>query len=218
MRRVGYILLGVLGTVIVLLAGAFALAQTETGKAWILAQLESAVSDPPARLQAQAIEGLVPFDMQLVGLRLSDQQGVWLEADRVALAWLPSALFGKTLRIDGIDADRLAVHRAPVSPPSQGESAPPQFPKLPVNIDLRHLQVDRLELGPDFLGEPAVFGLAAQARIGDLAAGLQAALHLKRIDRDNDTADLDLDYRPESDSLKLDLKAAEPQGGLITKL
>ncbi|MES1151008.1 MAG: translocation/assembly module TamB domain-containing protein [Dongia sp.] len=218
MRRALCILLGLLAVLVILLLAVFGVAQTGFGKRQILARLESAVADPPARLQAAALEGLVPFDMQLVGVSLSDQQGVWLEADRAAITWSPMALFGKTLRIDALDVDRLAVHRSPVSPPPQGESAPPRFPTLPVDIDLRRLQVDRLELGAEFLGEPAVFNLGAQARIGDPAQGLQAVLHLKRTDRDNDTADLDLDYRPDTDSLKLDVKAAEPQGGLITKM
>jgi translocation and assembly module TamB len=218
MRRTRYTLLGLLGGVIVLLAAVFVLAQTGFGKGQILALLESEVADPPARLQATALEGFVPFDMQLVGVKLSDQQGVWLEADRVALSWSPSALFGKTLRIDALSIDRLAVTRAPVSPPAQSESAPPEFPKLPIDIDLGQLQIARLELGAAFLGEPAVFSIGAQAKLGDPAQGLQAVLHLKRTDRDNDQADLDLDYRPESDSLKLDLAAAEPQGGIITKL
>ncbi len=218
MRRAGFILLGIVAALLVLLLAVFGIAQTGFGKRQILALLESEVADPPARLQASALEGLVPFDMRLVGLRLSDRQGVWLEADRAALDWSPMALLGKTLRIDALDIDRLVVHRAPVSPPSQGESAPLEFPRLPVDIDLRRLQVGRLELGPDFLGEPAVFTLGAQARLGDPAQGLQAALDLKRTDRDNDQAHLDLDYRPESDSLKLEVTAAEPQGGIVTKM
>jgi translocation and assembly module TamB len=205
-------------TLIVLVLAVFGIAQSGFGKHVILAQLESNVSDPPARLHASALEGLVPFDMQLVDVSLSDEKGIWLQADRLALSWSPTALLGKRLRIDDLTAGRIAVLRTPVSPPSQGESAPLEFPHLPVDIDLRRLQVDRLELATEFLGEPAVFTLGAQAKLGDPAAGLQSSLHLKRTDRDNDTADLDLDYRPEADSLKIAVTATEPQGGLIAKM
>jgi translocation and assembly module TamB len=218
MRGAGKILLWLLAALIVLLLAVFGMAQTGFGKRQILALLESNVSDAPARLQASALEGLVPFDMRLVDVSLSDDKGIWLQADRLALTWSPTALLGKRLRIDDLSADKLAVLRAPVSPPSQGESAPPEFPRLPVDIDLRRLQVDRLELGPELLGEPAVFTLGAQAKLGRPAAGLQAALHLKRIDRDNDEVNLDLDYRPDVDSLKIAATATEPQGGVITKL
>src|SRR4051794_19901137 len=115
MRRAVYIALGLLATIVVPLLAAFGIAQTGFGKRQILALLESEVSTPPARLQATALEGLVPFDMQIVGLRLSDQQGVWLEADRAAVRWSPAALLGKTLRIDALGADRIVVHRVPVS-------------------------------------------------------------------------------------------------------
>jgi len=61
--------------VIVLLLAAFGIAQTGFGKRQVLALLESEVSDPPTHLEATALEGVVPFNMQLVGLRLSDRQG-----------------------------------------------------------------------------------------------------------------------------------------------
>ena len=220
MRRAIKIVLGILGGIVLLLLLAFGLMQTGFGKSWILAEVEAQLADPPAHLEAQALEGFVPFDMTLVGAKLSDAQGVWLEADRLALDWSPMALFGKTFRIDTVAADRIAVLRSPIVPPSPPSTEPAslEIPRLPVEIDLRHLAVDRLELGPKFLGEPAVFAIRAAARLGDPAQGLQVSLGLDRIDRDLDRASLTLDYRPEADTLAVDARAEEPTGGLVTKL
>ena len=96
MRRAWKIILGILGTLVVLVLVAFGLMQTGFGKRQILALIEDQLSDPPAKLEAQALEGFVPFDMTVVGVKLSDAQGVWLEADRLSLAWSPSA--SSTLR------------------------------------------------------------------------------------------------------------------------
>jgi translocation and assembly module TamB len=220
MRRAGKIALVILGSLVVLLLIAFGLLQTDFGRRQILALIEDQLADPPARLQAQALEGFVPFDITLVGAKLSDAQGVWLEADRLSLAWSPLALLGGKLAIENLGADRIAVLRTPVSPPSPPSNEPTkiELPRLPVDIDLQRLVVERLELGPEFLGEPAVFAIQAQAKLGDPAKGLQAQLDLNRIDRDLDRVGLMLDYRPAADALTVDVKAEEPRGGLLTKL
>jgi translocation and assembly module TamB len=220
MRRAVKIALGILGTVILLLLVAFGLMQTGFGKRQILAVIEGQLSASPVRLQAEALEGFVPFDMTLVGARLSDTQGVWLEADRLSLAWSPSALLRRKVSVGNLEADRIAVLRAPVSPPAEPSTEPlrVELPRLPVEIDLRRLAVARLELGADFLGEPAVFAIDAQALLGDPSNGWQTRIGLNRTDRDLDRINLTLDYRPEADTLAVELKAEEPQGGLITKL
>jgi translocation and assembly module TamB len=220
MRRAVKIALAVLAGLVVLVLIAFGLIQTDYGRRQILALIEDQLSEPPARLQAEALEGFVPFDMSLVGAKLSDAQGVWLEADRLSLAWSPWALLGRKLAIQDLAADRIAVLRSPISPPSPPSTEPTklELPRLPVEIELQRLAVERLELGPEFLGEPAVFAIQAEAKLGDPADGLQAQLALNRIDRDLDRIGLTLDYRPAADSLAVDLKAEEPQGGLLTKL
>jgi translocation and assembly module TamB len=220
MRRAGKIVLYLLAGLVLLVLIAFGLMQTDFGRKEILALIEDQLSDPPARLRAQALEGFVPFDMALVGARLSDEKGIWLEADRLSLAWSPSALLGGTVAIRSIAADRIAVLRAPISPPSPPSHEPTklELPRLPVAIDLQRLAVERLELGPEFLGEPAVFAIHARARLGDPAKGLQAQLALDRVDRDLDRMNLTLDYRPAADTLAVDLKAEEPRGGLLSRL
>jgi translocation and assembly module TamB len=219
MRRALKVTLGILGLLLALILIGFGLLQTGFGKHQLLALIEAQLAEPPARLQAEALEGLVPFDMTLVGAKLSDENGVWLEADRLALAWSPVALLGGRVAIDQLAADRLAVLRPPVSPPSpRDEPTQLELPRLPLAIDLQRLAVARLELGPEFLGAPAVFALQAGARLGDPADGLQAELALNRIDRDRDDVQLTLDYRPAADTLAVNVKAEEPHGGLITQL
>jgi len=220
MRHAGKILLGILAGIVLLVLIAFGLMQTGFGKRQILALIEDQLSDPPAKLEAQALEGLVPFDMTIIGAKLSDEKGIWLEADRLSLAWSPSALLGGTASFENIGADRITVLRSPISPPSPPSNEPIslELPRLPVEIDLQRLAVERLELGPEFLGEPAVFAIQGKARLGDPANGLQAQLALNRIDRDLDRISLNLDYRPAADTLAVDVKAEEPKGGLITRM
>jgi translocation and assembly module TamB len=218
MRRAAKFLGAVLAALLLLLLAGFGLAQTGWGKRQILALIEGEVADPPARLQAQALEGLVPFDMTLIGATLSDTRGVWLSADRLSLAWSPSALLRGTFAVDRLQADVLRVERAPEAPPEASPTpSGPLLPQLPVAVDVADLRVARLELGVPLLGEPAVFTLAAKAHLGDPAQGLQADLDLHRIDQDRDRVTLALDYRPAADTLAVQAEANEPQGGLLTR-
>jgi translocation and assembly module TamB len=221
MRRAGFILLGLLVLVLVVLAGAFGWAQTGPGKRQILALIEQQVADPPARLHVDRLEGLVPFDMQLTGVTLADAKGVWFTADHLSLSWSASALLGGIVRVNDISSDHMVLSRLPESPLETRpppEQSGPLLPNLPVDIDLRRLAIAKLELGPSLIGEPASFAIDAKAKLGNPKAGLQADLRFHRLDKDLDRANLTLDYRPASESLGVDLAAEEPQGGLVTKM
>ncbi|HVO03381.1 MAG TPA: hypothetical protein VMT54_14340, partial [Candidatus Cybelea sp.] len=223
-KRAGKIALGILAALPIVLLVAFGLAQTEFGKRQILAIAERSLSDTPMKLQAQALEGFLPFRIRLVGVSLSDAQGPWLTADHLALDWSPAALLARRVAISELSADRIVLARPPLSTPRSSAPQPstpssgPRPPRLPVAIDLERLSVEKLELGPTILGEPASFTVAAQAHLGELSQSLQASFDVKRTDRDLDHAALAFDYSPDADRLKLDLSVEEPQGGLITHL
>jgi len=86
-----YIGLSVIGILLALVAGLFGVLQTGYARDQLRQRIADATAGSSTAVQLDAIEGVVPFDMQLVGLRLSDRVGTWLTADRVSLAWSPSA-------------------------------------------------------------------------------------------------------------------------------
>ncbi|TXH34476.1 MAG: hypothetical protein E6Q98_18315 [Rhodospirillaceae bacterium] len=224
MRRIIYIVLALI-IILPLLAisGIFAYLQTEAGRQQILSLVRDQTAAGPVHIEAGKIEGLIPFDMKLVDIKLSDTQGIWLEADQLHLAWSPSRLFARQVRIDDVSAGTISLHRLPDIPPStEPEPARPDegplLPSLPVTIDLQHLAIDRIDLGQPVLGEAASFTLGAAASLGHPSDGLMAKLSLKRLDQDNDQVTADLAYRPSDDFLKVQLQVQEPQGGLITRL
>src|SRR5688572_27241859 len=95
-RTLKYI--GILLAVLLLLVVAlFGFLQTETGRGIILAQVQGAMAEGPIKLQASGISGVVPFDMAVEGVVLSDAKGTWLTIDRAALDWSPLKLLAGTL-------------------------------------------------------------------------------------------------------------------------
>ena len=214
-----YAALSVIGVLLALVAGLFAVLQTGYARDQLRQQIANATAGSSTAVDFDAIEGLLPFDMQLVGLRLSDRDGTWLTADRVSLSWSPSALLAGRVQVDALTAGTIAVARAPAAEQTQEPDKPgPLIPDLPVAIDLRRLSVERVALAAPILGEPAALSLEAQAQLGEIADGLAASLTVRQLEGNTGTADIDVAYRPDDDFLKLNADVAEPKGGVLGRL
>lgn len=220
MRRALIIFSVVLGVLVALVAGLFGALQTELARDEIATQLSQATAGTSTHVEVGAIEGLLPFDIRIIDLRLSDRDGVWLTADRIALTWSPGALLVGRLQVDDLTADTVELARTPVAEPEpqQAEPAGPLLPELPVDIDVRRASISRLALAAPILGEPASLSVDANARIGELADGLSASLALRQMSGETGIAAIDLGYRPADDVLKLYGDVEEPHGGIVGRL
>ncbi|MBL8708619.1 MAG: translocation/assembly module TamB domain-containing protein [Rhodospirillaceae bacterium] len=182
-----------------------------------------AASSGPNELRIAEISGFVPFDIEITGIALADAEGVWLTVDRVAVAWLPSALLLGRAEIDHVTIGTVDVARLPragtsmVDDSASGEPDTLTLPSLPIAIDLRALTVARLALGTPILGEPATFEAAAQASLGDIDRGLSLKVDLRRLDGGADLIDVALDYIPANDHLAISAQIHAPDGGLLAR-
>lgn len=194
------------------LAGAFVWANGQGGRAALMRLAAQAVPG----LSLEGLEGPLPERLALSRLSLADAQGPWLELEgaEIALDW--SALLDGRLRIERIEARRLALHRAPAPAAPAEPDAPAQggfaLPRLPLAIDLARLALARIELGAPLLGAPAAFALAGDARLD--ARGLAAGLEARRLDGPGE-ARLALDLAPGADRLSARLALEEPAGGVL---
>ena len=214
-----YIGLSVVGILLALVAGLFGVLQTGYARDQLRQWIAEATAGSSTVVRLDAIEGLVPFDMQLVGLRLSDRDGSWLTADRVSLAWSPSALLAGRLQVDALTAGTIDVARAPAAEQAQEPDEPgPLIPELPITIDLRRLSVARVALAAPILGEPSALSLEGRAQLGEIADGLAASLNVEQLEGNTGTAAIDLAYRPDDDFLKLKANVVESQGGVLGRL
>ncbi|HET6221862.1 MAG TPA: hypothetical protein VFE11_06830, partial [Dongiaceae bacterium] len=219
MRRALYIGIAIVGILLALVAGLFGVLQTGFARDQMRHWIASATAGTSTQVQLAAIEGLVPFDMTFAGLRLSDRDGTWLTADRISMAWSPGALLSGRLQVDEIAAGAIDMLRTPAPARTQEPTEPgPLIPELPIGIDLRRLSVERLALAAAILGEPAALSVMAHARLGDVGDGLSASLSLRQLSGRTGTAQVDLAYQPEQDTLSLNGKVEEPQGGVLGRL
>ncbi|HLY53601.1 MAG TPA: hypothetical protein VKQ31_11365, partial [Steroidobacteraceae bacterium] len=118
-------------------------ANTSGGRALI----ERAVASFSAgRVRLSGLAGSFPQAPGLGQLELSDADGVWLTAQGLSLRWSPLALLARQVKIEELHLARLDIERRPkLKPGKGGRSNPP-------HLQLRHLSIDRLELGPELTG------------------------------------------------------------------
>ncbi|WP_341706311.1 translocation/assembly module TamB domain-containing protein [Halopseudomonas sp.] len=122
---------------------------------WLFEQVDSRLP----QLSLEFDQGNLWLGWSFAQLRWQDES-VDLDIERVSLAWSPSCLFGATLCLDSLSAERVTVITQPTEP--QKETAPLSLPALQLPL--------ALEVGKLHLGELSLDGETALLTDLELAA------------------------------------------------
>ena len=214
-----YVIASVFGVLLLLLISGFAVLRSDAGLAWIKTKIETAASEPGGlNVAIGRLAGPLPATLRLEEVVLSDAEGVWLTADRIALDWRPLSLIAGKLSIDSLLVGTLQVVRAPDLPESEPvDDEPFAIPELPVELTLERLAIERLALGEALLGEAAVLQVEGAAG-AQRASGVMTSLSVQRLDAAAGEIELRAGLDPTGKILTLDVSAAEPPGGLVARL
>ncbi len=217
MRRIRRLLAWSLVLVVGTIAAVFAWAQSPDGRARIarFAEAQLAEAGQPARIEG--LTGLLPFDVQIGRLALTDGNSSWLEAEGLRLELEPLPLFAGELRIRALTAKRLALERLP---PTGREAAPAttldltalRLPESLPLVPLDRLLIERLELGAAVAGAPATLRLEGRLALDDEAQRGALALALTRLDREGTRARLEVEADLTAPRLRLVLTASDGTG------
>ena len=138
------------------------LGYTAIGNQFLADQIASRVSTPDMQLRIEGARGLLQGDFRIDRITVADTEGPFAEANDVAIDWSPFNLLTAEFDAERIAVAHIDVARAPVrtmeSAPSEGAFS------LPVEIDIRKLDLPRLSLGTDILGRSAEIALTGSAR------------------------------------------------------
>ncbi|TFG89404.1 MAG: hypothetical protein E4H18_00175, partial [Hyphomicrobiales bacterium] len=210
----GGTLLAALG---LLIFGAYGLAQTEAGRAWIARTAAAALSTPgEIEVSIDRIEGRLPQEIRLSGLSIRDRAGRWLSASTVEVDWRPLALVSGKLDVTALRIADLEVARRPEAAERPAGDGPRRLPSLPLRVTIEQLSVEDVTLGTAVLGQPASFRIAGKAAAGD-GDRLTSSLVMERTDGTIGRAEVSAVYAPREDRLTLDVAVNEPAGGLIAR-
>ena len=220
LRIILVLLAVVIGLPLALVVIVFAAAQTGPGKRLIADQAGSLASTPEMQVSVGAIEGVVPFDMTVRDVAVSDPAGKMVTIDWARLAWSPAALLRRTLRVDAVEAGTVTVDRLPAGGATEPQQSSGGFslPRLPVDIKLDRLKVDQIAIGPAVAGMAAKLSVAGDAQLGDPSQGLAANIAVHRLDGAAGDISAKLAFIPSTEQLDVAVSVEEPQGGVMATM
>ncbi|MEP4638899.1 MAG: translocation/assembly module TamB domain-containing protein [Yoonia sp.] len=192
-------------------------AQEEEDKSYLTTLIEDNLSGLSRSVNISGFRGALSSEATIDRLTISDEDGVWLTLEDVVLDWNRSALLRGRIEVEQLSAVKIIVARAPISEATtpSAESQPFALPELPVSIELGTLQIDRIELGESFLGEPVNISLTGSATLegGEGTANVTAI----RLDETDGRFVIDGSYSNETTFLDLSLDVSEAAGGIAAK-
>jgi translocation and assembly module TamB len=209
--------------VLVAVAGAagalLMLTETQRGRDNLAGLISSMVSSADSKVEIGGIDGIWSGNLTVDHVVLGDGKGSWLALHKVAVDWSPLALLSRTFRADRIAIGRIEVARLPVSNPQAKPKASGGAPSLPVSVDIKAIDLPDIALGPALAGA-GIAELAAKgsARVDASPLAVDATLNVRRNDGKQGTVDAVVRFAPADNKLDLNIKAAEPAGGIIANL
>lgn len=212
-----------LAVVLLLVGGLLAALATSSGSRWVVDQAIALSHQPgsPAQVSLGGVTGSLMSRLELNGVSLADDQGVWLTADRLALEWRPWRLLKGRLWIEDVSVGQVEVIRPPISAPTleqpvEASSGGVGFdPLMLERLTLRGLSVQALHLHQGVVGPEA--SLSARAQMVGLAlGGVGAKAEINRLDGAT-TVTAEMTYSPKR-TLALHAVVHDEQGGLLGTL
>ena len=154
--------IGVLATAVLLVG-----ANTGPGRRLLVRQTESLSG---GMVTLTDLSGRFPDNLRVKTLAIHDRQGAWLTLHDVRFDWSPMAMVWRQARIYVFSASALDIPRLPVSDPAAKPVAPASSAPsaLRLGVDIRKLEVGRINVGAALAGQPASFRVSGHGRLANI--------------------------------------------------
>ena len=183
---------------------------TAAGHRFIVDRIGELTPSSGLRIHIGRIDGSIWRHARIRDLRLSDPQGLFLEAPSVQLDWRPGRWLANRLHVDRLASDLVILHRLPrLRPAKPGQ---PIIPGYRIHIGALDL---RLRLEPGVAGtQRRLVRIVGQA---DTGVG-RAVIGVKAKSSAGDQLALALDTEPDRDVFDLDARLLAPADGVVPGL
>ncbi|MXO96275.1 DUF490 domain-containing protein [Erythrobacter aquimaris] len=209
--RAGKWVLGLLGALVLLIAGALVILNTPIGERFLADRIARQTFPNGLNISIGRIDGNIYGEAVLHDVRLSDPQGVFLTIPRAEVDWDPRGWLNNRLDIDSFVARRATLARLPEFLPSEEEG--PILPGFDIAID--ELEIDNLMLAPGIAGDEAQrVDLTAQVQVEDRRLFVDGNARLGQSDK---LAVL-IDAEPDGDNFDIEADLSASAEGAIASL
>ncbi|MBN8629220.1 MAG: translocation/assembly module TamB domain-containing protein [Rhodobacterales bacterium] len=191
----------------------------EDDRDYLTAFLEDSLSGAGRQVTVTGFTGALTSQATIEQLTIADDKGIWITLNGVVLDWSRSALLSGEVNVSELSAQEIIVARLPQtqdaapSPEAGGFS----LPDLPVSVNIDRVAAERIELGPEVLGQPVTGTL--EAAMGLAGGDGHAKLDLIRTgEGPKGQITLDATYSNATRELDLSLVAEEDAKGIVVGL
>nr|WP_295462782.1 translocation/assembly module TamB domain-containing protein [Mesorhizobium sp.] len=205
----------VLTVVATALLAAGALTLTPPGRG-LLASIASGLASGEGRtVKIGGIRGIWSGPLSVDTVIVEDSAGPWLALRDVSTDISYLDLIAMKVSADVLRVGRIEVARRPLAAPDDGSSAGFQ---LPVDIDIRKIELPEIALGADLAGEVATLNATSKLVATASPLRIETEAQVARTDQRQGDLDLTLVFAPDENRLDLKVEGHEPQGGVIANL
>ncbi|MDF1793960.1 MAG: translocation/assembly module TamB domain-containing protein [Thalassobaculaceae bacterium] len=225
LRRALFILAGLLAVLVLAVLGVLAAANSDWGRARIIALVEEATVDGPVALRIGAIDGTLPGRVELRDVIAVDADGPFARVGLLLVDWNILDLVTGRVSVNAIALSDASLERIPVLPgtpeeptPAEPEALSLRFENPGIELSLARLSIQRLSLGPDIAGESFVISADLSAALTAGEARADGWIEAARVTGPPARADIDVALVPSSGVLRANLSVREAEGGLVAGL
>lgn len=196
-----------------------AIAQDNDDRGYIQGLLEDALSGPGRTVTLHGFAGALSSRATIEKITVTDEQGIWVTAEDVAMVWTRTALLRGRIKIDEISIGRIDLPRAPVPSetelPAAASGDPFALPSLPVSVNINKMDLKEVLLGESLFGQAAHVTFSGSAQLEEGAGHVD--LNMIRKDADGELR-LKGSFDNATRVLGLDLALIEPENGIAANL
>ncbi len=212
MIRALRILLYVILALVVVVGLLLAFLATPPGRAVVASLVERVAAGSGLSVSIGRLTGWPPFSFGADRIVIADAEGPFAEVEGLAVDLAIGGLLRREIVFDALHADRVALSRTPVLPPSEGDSG-----GAGLALAARQLSVARLELGEPLVANPAA--LSVTGSFETTAGGrLAARIDANRIDGPQGRLAAQVDRASGTAPLMVDVTLQEAQDGILLGL
>jgi translocation and assembly module TamB len=210
LRRTALWIVGILVGIVIILAAALVIVDTDVGHRWVAQRIGAIRTANGLRFQVGRIDGSLYSDTRIRDLKVYDLDGLVFAAPDVALDWSPLDWVRNRL-----DIDRLAVPRATLFHTPHTRKSGKKTPILPdFDIRIGSLTIGRLVLAKPVLGTQRVARIRGAA---DIRSG-RAMVKIDALVQGTDRLRLAIDAEPDRDRFDIDVAATGRRDGVLARM
>lgn len=191
-------------------------------KGFLTRKIQELLSGAGREVNLEGFRGALSSKAAFDRMTIADDEGIWLTLEEVQLDWNRSALLRGRLEVEELSAARIDIPRLPEGDEKKlpdAEAKPfkfPKLPELPVAIDIKKINIAKVDIGAPLVGEQMQMQVNARALLND--DGLDLDFDASRTDGKQGVFDITAKLDRAGNTLDAVISMREEEAGVVSAL